>query len=195
MNTKIIGLSGTNGAGKDQVGAILAERFGYMFITVTESLRAEARARSQPVEREFLRAISSEWRSQYGLGVLVDKAMTVYQAAPKTYRGVVMASLRNPGEADRIHELGGTVVWIDADPQVRYNRIQNNADLRNRKEEDNKTFQQFQDEELAEMHASGDATTLHMLGVKKLSDVFITNDGDSLEVLTNLLAETLQLPT
>src|SRR5882724_2080634 len=113
-DVQIIGLAGTNGSGKDTVGHILAETHGYLFLSVTELLRAEAKRRGQPVEREVLRTISAEWRRESGLGVLVDKVVAEYEKVKDQYRGVAMASLRNPGEADRIHELGGTMVWVDA---------------------------------------------------------------------------------
>ena len=66
------------------------------------------------MEREVLRTISAEWRRELGLGVLVDKAYAEYQVGD--YKGLAIASLRNPGEADRVHALGGSVLWIDADP-------------------------------------------------------------------------------
>jgi len=180
---KIIGLAGTNGSGKDTVGHILAEHHGYLFISVTELLRNEAKRRGQPVEREVLRTISAEWRRELGLGVLVDKAVAEYETVKDKYTGVVMASLRNPGEADRIHEFGGTMVWLDADPRVRYDRIQTHAAERGRAEEDNKTFEQFLAEEEFEMHRQqdGDEATLDSAGVKDRADVFIDNDTDNLD--------------
>jgi len=183
MNKKptIIGLSGTNGSGKDTVGHMLADKHGYLFVSVTELLRAEAKRRGVPVEREYLRQISAEWRRKSGLGVLVDKAVAEYQKDAGKYSGVVMASLRNPGEADRLHELGGTMVWIDADPRVRYGRIQANAHHRGRSGEDDKTFEQFMTEEAAEMQSSGDSATLNMLGVKERSDIFLQNDAADLK--------------
>ena len=77
---QIIGLSGTNGAGKDTVGELLAERYGYLFISVTELLRDEARRRGLPVERRYLRQISAEWRRESGLGVLVERSERAYQS-------------------------------------------------------------------------------------------------------------------
>jgi cytidylate kinase len=192
-NKKIIGLSGTNGSGKDTVGKILADKYGYLFISVTDLLRTEAARRGQPVEREVLRTISAEWRRELGLGVLVDKAVAEYELVKDKYTGVTMASLRNPGEADRVHEFGGAVVWIDAEPQTRYSRIQANAATRGRAEEDNKTFEQFLVEEQAEMHSSGDEATLDMAGVKTKADVFINNNGDNLVVLQKDIEQALGL--
>ena len=83
---KLIGVAGTNGAGKDSVGEILAKEHGYMFISVTNLLRAECTKRGLPIEREHLRAISSEWRRDGGLGVLVDKAVEHYRQSDENYQ-------------------------------------------------------------------------------------------------------------
>jgi dephospho-CoA kinase len=190
----VIGLAGTNGAGKDTVGHMLAEHHNYLFISVTELLRNEARRRGLPVEREVLRNISAEWRRELGLGVLVDKAVAEYEIVREKYAGVVMASLRNPGEADRIHDLGGTMVWIDADPRVRYDRVQAAAAKRNRAGEDNKTFEQFQAEEAVEMQSSsGDVATLNMLAVKERCDIFPNNDNTGLETFRKDIEQALGL--
>lgn len=191
--SQIIGLSGTNGSGKDTVGRILAVHHGYLFISVTDLLRDEAKRRGLPVERENLRTISAEWRRESGLGVLVDKAVAEYNQAGDKYKGVVMASMRNPGEADEIHKLGGTMVWVDADPKVRYKRVQANAESRGRAEEDTKTFDQFLAEEEAEMKSGGDEATLHMAAVKELCDIFLDNGGNDLEEFRHTVEQTLGL--
>lgn len=177
MKYKIIGIAGTNGSGKDTVGQILAEEFGYMFISVTDVLREECRSRGLTVERENLRMISAEWRTTYGLGALVDKSWELFAADVDNFDGLAIASLRNPGEVDRVHELGGIVVWVDADQKLRYERVQ--AVDRGRGSEDNKTFQQFQQEEDAEMHppAGSDDTVLNMSAVKERCDVEIINES------------------
>lgn len=169
----IIGLAGTNGSGKDSVGQLLAEKYGYLFISVSDLLRDELKRRGLAIERENLRSLSAEWRREGGLGVLVDKAVAAYETDKGAYKGLVMASMRNPGEADRIHELDGVMVWTDADPKIRYDRIFS----RQRTAEDNKTFEQFQQEEADEMHSSGDATALRGAAVKEKSDIFIENNG------------------
>jgi cytidylate kinase len=197
MNTKlqIIGLAGTNGSGKDTVGELLAEQHKYLFISVTALLRTECQRRNLPVERENLRMISAEWRRELGLGVLVDKAVAEYEIVKDNYAGVVMASIRNPGEADRIHEFGGTMVWIDADPQTRYDRIQANVATRGRAEEDNKTFEQFLAEEETEMHTpeGGDSAMLNSAAVKDLCDVFLLNDSSDLTSLSLTIQLSLKL--
>lgn len=195
---KIIGLAGTNGAGKDAVGALLADRHGYFFYSLTELLREECRKRGIPVTRENTRMISAEWRRESGnLAVLIDRSMDVFEQAGgfTKYQGFVMSSYRNPGEVDRLHELGGSLLWVDADPRVRYDRIQKNAAARNRAAEDDKTFEQFQQEEYDEMHppAGADTAVLNTSAVKERADIFITNDGNTLEELNSVLVSALNL--
>lgn len=195
--SQLIGLAGTNGSGKDTVGTVLSGKHGYWFISVTELLREECRKRGLPVERGNLRAISAEWRRQFGLGVLVDKAMATFNELPDkdTYAGVVMASFRNPAEADRLHELGGTVIWVDADPRVRYERIQANAAHRGRAEEDIKTFEEFLAEQEAEMHPpeGADPAMLNMAAVHERADMTLLNNSDSLETFRRDIEQALGL--
>lgn len=182
----IYGLSGTNGAGKDTVGDVLAEN-GWLFVSVSDMLREEAKKRGLPVEREVLRFISAEWRRELGLGALIDKSVEYYESQKQKYNGLVMSSLRNPGEADRVHEIGGQVIWVDADPQIRYQRIYS----RKRSAEDNKTFEQFLSEENAEMSHSGDEATLNIAAVKAKSDIFLTNDGSDLDAFSRVVLNKL----
>lgn len=183
---KIIGLAGTNGSGKDTVGHMLAERHNYLFVSVTDIMREELKRRGLPPAREHMRDLSAEWRREFGLGVLVTRAVELFKKAGDKYAGVVMASLRNPYEADEIHKLGGTMVWVDADPKVRYERIQASAAARgaDRAVDDQKTFEQFLADEQAEMHrqAGADEATLNMAAVKEKSDIFLENNSSDIEV-------------
>ncbi len=179
-NTQMVelyGICGTNGSGKDTVGVMLEERYDFLFVSVSDFLREECQKRGLPVERENLRMISSEWRREYGLGILVDKALEKFKDSKKKYKGVAAVPMRNVGEAERIHELGGKLVWVDANPKVRYKRISS----RKRGDEDNKTYEEFLKEESDEMHDNGDKAALNIAGVKKICDIFIENSGDDIE--------------
>jgi cytidylate kinase len=193
MGLNIIGLSGTNGAGKDAAGLTLALKHKYLFVSVTDLLREEANRREIAADRENLRMISAEWRRQYGLAVLVDRAYDKYKKLEQEYAGVAISSLRNPHEVDRVHELGGIVIWVDANAKTRYERIQANLAERGRTDEDNKTFEQFVLEEEVEMHTppGGDEANLNMSGVKQKSDLILLNDGTNLEQFQRFIDEQL----
>jgi cytidylate kinase len=193
VKTNIIGLAGTNGSGKDAIGLILVEQYQYIFVSVTDALRTEARRRGMEENRISTRLISAEWRREFGLSILVDKVIDQYGEQIEKGKGLAMASLRHPSEADRIHEIGGIVVWVDANPRLRYNRIQANAAARNRAGEEDKTFDQFLAEQEAEMHSSGDVATLDMSAVKTKADIFIVNNFDTKQELATEVAKKLHL--
>lgn len=193
---RLVGLSGTNGAGKDSVGLLLAQKHRFLFISVTELLRDELRKRGLPVDREHLRALSAEWRREFGYAVLVDRAIEQYDSVKDKYSGLVLASLRNPFEADRVHELGGTMLWVDADPKIRYERVRANAAIRNRGGEDDVTFAQFLEQQEAEMHppkTGADEASLDMASVKKRCDMTLMNNSSDLDTLAADVVKLLKL--
>lgn len=184
---KIIGLSGTNGSGKDTVGQILQEEYGYLFVSLTDILRDELIKEGKPTERENMRELSARWRKEFGLGILIDKAIEILKSKNQVYNGLVMASIRNVGEVEHIHGLNGIMIWVDADPKIRYQRVTS----RNRSSEDEKTFKDFLKEEQDEMRVYGDETTLAVGEVKKLCDISIQNNFDNFESFKEKIRATL----
>lgn len=175
---QIIGVSGTNGSGKDTMAAMLAKHYSFLNASATEMFLDELARRGWPVDREHKAKLSAEWRREYGMGVIVDKALEMFNSQPGVYKGIVVGSLRHPGEADRVHELGGTMVWLDAEPKIRYERIQANlAEREGKHAEQNKSFEEFLAEEQREMHPTGDEATLNMSAVKGRADVTLFNNG------------------
>ncbi|HLA49103.1 MAG TPA: AAA family ATPase [Candidatus Saccharimonadales bacterium] len=188
---KIIGIAGTNGSGKDIVSEVLANDYGWTFISASgDLLIPELKRRGLPLERQQMADLSTEWRKEIGMGAVVVKAVEEYQRRAKNRElgGLVISSLRHPGEADRVHELGGKVVWVDADPKIRYERINS----RGQGGKDRKTYEQFLAEEQAEMEHSGDEATLNIAGVKAKADIFIENNG-TLEEFKKTIQEKLNL--
>ncbi len=188
MHTKheVIGIAGTNGSGKDSLGQLLADEHGYLFISLTDMLREELGKRGKSTARENMRELSAEWRRQSGLGVLVDKAYDRYKQVQHNYKGLVVASLRNPGEADSVHELQGVVIWVDADPKVRFDRLSKRG-----REDDPTSFEQFLEDEKAEMQHSGDEATLSTAAVQAKSDMTLQNNGSTLEDLKQTISKLL----
>lgn len=189
----IIGLSGTNGSGKDSLGIGL-ERYGYYFVSGSEFLRQELRNRRLPITRDNTRMLSTEWRNKYGGGVLIEKALADWKENRPDAKGLVIASIRAKEEAKKIHELGGIIVWADADPKIRYQRIQNNLQSRGRTDEDQISFDEFIKDEEVEMHPSDDPnSTLDMASVKAQSDIFLVNDYPDVDSFVLYAAQKLSL--
>jgi len=174
---KIYGLAGSNGAGKDSLAEMLVERHKFYFAIATDMLRDELENRGLPTDRVHKAQLSAEWRRKYGMAAIVDRALEEYEQVQDQYDGLIVGSLRHPGEVDRIHKLGGQVIWVDADPKLRYDRLQNNDRGRI---EDRKSFDEFMADEAREMHPEGDEATLNVSAVKAKADIFIENNGNDI---------------
>ncbi|HET9850364.1 MAG TPA: AAA family ATPase [Candidatus Saccharimonadales bacterium] len=179
MKIKIIGIGGTNGSGKDTLSRILADDYGWLFVSASVDLIIpELARRGLPAERVNMAALSAEW-NRLSRGAIIDKAVELYEqkSGQEKYNGLVISSIRHPWEVDKIHALGGQVVWVDADPAVRYQRVMS----RGQGDKDKKSFEQFLAEEQTERQHAGDEATLNWQGVKDRADIFITNDSNDLE--------------
>lgn len=188
---KIIGIGGTNGSGKDTLSQILDDDYGWLFVSASADLIIpELKRRGLPLEREQMAALTAEWNRR-AKGAVIDRAVERFRKQSKShaYNGLVISSLRHSWEANRVHELGGKIVWVDADPRVRYNRIFN----RGQGDKDKKSFEQFLAEERKEMVHSGDAATLNWQGVKDQADIFLQNDSNDIETFKTAAQKALNL--
>lgn len=183
----IIGIAGTNGSGKDSISHILANE-GWLFVSASgDIIIPELIRRGLPLERANMAAITEQWRTKLGSGVIVDKAVELYKNARHEHAGLVISSIRHPGEAERVHELGGKIIWVDAEPKVRYQRIY----MRGQGDKDQKTFEQFRSEEDREM-TNANQLYNNMAPVKETADILIQNNGKDLEILRQEVLEKIK---
>lgn len=191
---KIIGISGTNGAGKDALGEILAELLGYKFTSVSDILREELTRHGVPHEREHLRALSTKWANEHGHGVLSIKTLETYEAEEERegYKGLVVGSVRRPAEAKVLQDEGGVVIWVDADQTLRYERIKSSNRGRH---EDTVSFEQWLADEIAEMTPpdNDDGASLNMAGVRDMADIHVENNFGSFEEYRSYLIKEFEL--
>lgn len=192
---QIIGVSGTNGAGKDVLCELLVERCGYHFHSVSDLLRDELRRQGKELSRENMGALSKQWRNETGDdGVMFTKAIQRFHAEKdeKGYKGAALVSVRHPGEVASIHAAGGMTIWVDADRQVRYERIASGARGR---VEDMASYEQFVVDEERELNPPADAPagTLNMAAVRDIADIHITNNFPTLEAYKDYLIKEFEL--
>lgn len=178
---EIIGISGTNGAGKDTLASLRHEKEGAEHVSLSDILRKELSALGVPAERENLMALSRQWREESGdYGVLATRTIQRYlgdKAVTETINGLSIVSVRHPDEARRIKEANGKIFWIDADPSLRYERVQHGG--RNRID-DQKSFEEFIREEQREINPLNPSPASVNLGaVSRMADVKIDNNFNS----------------
>ncbi len=175
---EIIGISGTNGAGKDTLAALRREREGAEHVSLSDVSRKELTALGIPLERENLMALSKQWREESGdYGVLATRTIQRYlgdKAVSTTINGLSIVSVRHPDEATRIKEADGKIFWVDARPELRYERVRTGG--RNRID-DQKTFEEFIDEEQREINPlNPNPASVNLGAVSRMADVRIENN-------------------
>lgn len=174
MNREIIGVSGTNGAGKDTFTEYWLRRTHGLQIGLGDMLRSQLPPDIEP-SRANLAHLSAELRRKQGLAVLVDIALEQYSTSGHNH--LVLNGIRHPSEAQRIKDISGTMIWIDAPIETRYRRVRQGDRGRF---EDDVTFEQFREQELREMSADSEAS-VNLTIVKSLADAAIVNDYDRIE--------------
>ena len=190
---KIIGLAGTFASGKDTVGELLADKHGFMHVSTGDMLRAEKKKKfGDSPEALLVRndPFAMKLREERGPGVLVELAYDEYKKQEKEFPGGLVASgIRSIGEAEMIHKLGGMLIFVDADAQIRYDRAFS------RKRDDNDvtvTFKEFQESEKAESdNPQKQKTAIDIPEMKKMANLVIMNNGNSIPAFVKHVEETL----
>lgn len=190
---EIVGIAGTSGAGKDTAGHVLT-RYGYKFTSLSDTLRAELDTQGKEHSRENLRTLSALWHREFGPDYLVHRTIELYEQEKIThnYSGLAIGSIRRPAEAAVVQAHQGHIIWLDADRQVRFERIQ--AANRGRSE-DAATFEQWCRDEDAEMTppADDDGSALNMAGVRDMANTIIDNSFEDEAHFCQYFIETFEL--
>jgi len=161
---RLIGLTGTNGAGKGEAAAYFLTK-GYAYFSLSDVIREELAARGEAVSRDSLIRTGNELRQRFGPDVLARRTMA------KVDGPAVIDSIRNTREIAvlRLQE-GFVLLAIDAPIAVRFARVA----LRGRDESavDLEAFRKKEDEE-----RSGGATAQQIEACMAAADRLILNDG------------------
>lgn len=139
----IIGVTGTNGAGKSTVVDYLTQK-GFTHYSVRYEIANEVTCRGLPVNRPNLNEVATELREKNGADYFVR--FYIEQAKTAGIKDFAIESIRNPGEADAIHAAGGVLFVVDADRQIRFNRV-----MIRKTSTDQVTFDEFVAQEDREM--------------------------------------------
>ncbi len=132
----IIGITGTDGAGKGTVVDYLVTQHGYTHYSSRDFILEEISRLNLPTDRSQLRLTANILREQFGNDVIVRKAYE--KAAKENKKNVVIESIRALAEVEYLKANGGVLLAVDADPKVRYERVQGR-----RSATDQVTYEQF----------------------------------------------------
>lgn len=171
---KIIGITGTIGAGKGTVVEYLKTK-GFQHYSARSLLLAELAKRGLENDRNAMRPLANELRQKYGPAYIAE---TLFQEAEMAGGDAVIESLRTIGEVEALKKLSSLFVLlaVDAEPKIRYERI-----LKRGSETDSVSFEEFIEQELLESEGK-DAWAQNLPACIDAADIVITNNG-SLEDL------------
>ncbi len=171
----IIGLSGTFASGKDTLAHHLVQKYNFLHVSTGDMVRAVAEAEHGSTERPILQKVANELREKRGPGVLAELAIEKLSNESDKYQNLVISGVRSLGEAEVIKQAGGTIVFVDAPIEVRYERIQ----ARHRASEEELTIEEFrQSEKQEELAVHDNPYVQDISGVKELSDIIVFNQDD-----------------
>ncbi|MFB0564981.1 MAG: AAA family ATPase [Candidatus Aminicenantaceae bacterium] len=161
---RLIGLTGTNGAGKGVVAAYLVKK-GFSYFSLSDLIRDEVRKKGEEVSRNNLIKMGNHLREKFGADILA-------RLVKKRIKGkAVIDSIRNPKEVEFFRRQKDFIlVAVDAPVKVRYKRAK-----RRGREESASNYQEFIRKEQEEMTNSEKGQQLH--NCMNMADVTIINDG------------------
>jgi dCMP deaminase len=163
----VIGLTGTNGAGKTAVCDYLQSR-SFAYHSLSDEIREELARTGRPATRDNLIEMGNDLRRRFGPAVLAERI----QARLEPGRNYVIDSVRNPAEVETLRRLPDFhLLQVDAPIKVRYERVRQRNDARVPS-----SLEEFRVLEERELHTD-DPTTQQLLACYGLADERLVNDG------------------
>lgn len=162
----IIGLTGKNASGKGEVADYLKTK-GFVYYSLSDELREEAKKRNLESTRDNLTNLGNELRKKHGPDYLAQKINNKIDENDDS----VVDSIRSPYEAlELAKNKDFTLVGVDAPIELRFKRL-----LERNRTGDVKTLEEFKQQE--ERENLNNAANQQLDETFKLSQEIILNDG------------------
>ena len=167
---KIIGITGTLGAGKGTIVDYLVQHYGFKHYSVRGYLTEEAKRRGLEINRDTFVEVANDLRAKHSPSFITDE---LYKQAEADGANAIIESIRTPGEVESLRKNKHFLLFaVDADPKIRYERI-----VGRNSETDHVTFETFLENERREM-SSTDPNHQNVGRCMELADRVFQNDGD-----------------
>ena len=180
---KIIGITGTLGAGKGTIVDYLTKHHKFQHFSVRKYLSKIIKEKGGEVNRDSLVATANELRAQNTPSFIAEE---LYRAAKESGVDCIIESIRTVGEVNSLHSRGNFNLFaVDADQRLRYERIVERAS-----ETDKITYDTFVENERREM-TNTDPNKQNLSACMQLADYKFINNG-SFDLLYRQIDEVLE---
>ncbi len=164
----ILGLTGKNASGKGEVAEYLKSK-GFIYYSLSDELREEAKKRKLEPSRDNLTNLGNELREKHGPNYLAKKIND--KIKENKNNNFVVDSIRSPFEAKELMKNKDFIlVGIDAPVELRFKRL-----LERNRAGDIKTLDAFKEQEQREN--LNNASNQQLDETFKLAEKVIVNDG------------------
>lgn len=162
---RIIGLTGQTGAGKDEVCNYIKKKAKNAVFLRFSSPLSEALSIFVPeIKKEDQQWLGKVLRERFGDDIL---AKAIERKAKSIKKGIVVLNgIRYQEEFDLLKKMGGYLISVQADPDIRWKRVCG----RGEKADDKSTYEEFLKKDTA-------VTEAQIKEIAKKADFIVSNNG------------------
>jgi len=166
---RIIGITGTIGAGKGTIVDYLTSHHEFHHFSVRGYLTKILKERDMEINRDNLVAVANELREKNSPSFIAEE---LYREAKAEGKNCIIESIRTVGEINALRKNNQFFLFaVDADQKLRYQRIVERAS-----ETDHISYETFVDNENREM-SSTDPNKQNLDACMKMADFTFINNG------------------